>query len=187
MRTVHLALFLAAALIATDSIADPVTAQPEGGRPVIPPRVEKAELPPFDEEPFPAEKSKAPKLAEWKDARAVRLSRVARQAAGCTAYRLREWVKIHCDRMTGGLRLLAGSAEGIELWVPEAVDPKNVFATVGRFCEIVFPVRRGDVRIFETFDFELGEWEGFGTSPGLLVEEQWTEGAARPQIALLKS
>lgn len=71
--------------------------------------------------------------------------------------------------------------------MPEALKADDGFATVGRFVEIVFPVRRGDRRLFETFDFEFGEWEGFGTSPGLLVEEQWLEGADKPTIALLKS
>jgi hypothetical protein len=181
MRTAHLALFAAAALVATDSLADPP------GRPVIPPRVERADLPSFDAEPFPEEKSKAPRPGEWKDAKEVRLGRVARRLSSCRAHRLREWMKIHCDRMTGGLRLVAGSSEGIELWVPEALKPNDGFSTVGRFFEIVFPVRRGDRRIFETFDFEFGEWEGFGTAPGVIVEEQWMEGAPKPQIALLKS
>ncbi len=182
MRAAHLALFAAAALAARDSLAEP-----DAGRPVIPPRVEKAELPAFDAEPFPEEKSKAPKANEWKDAKEVRLSRASRRANGCKAYRLREWIKIHCDRMTGGARLTAGSSEGVELWVPEALKPDDGFATVGRFVELVFPVRRGDRRLFETFDFEFGEWDGFGTSPGLLVEEQWMEGDAKPRIALLKS
>ena len=184
-RTARTALLAAALALATrGSHAGPDAGAP---RPVIPPRVEKATLPAFDAAPFPEEKSKAPKPSEWKDAQEVRLSRVARSAEGCSVRRLREWVKIHCDRMTGGLRLLAGSSEGIELWVPEAVKPEDPFATMGRFFEIVFPVRRGDRRVFETFDFEFGEWEGFGTGPGLLVEEQWPEGAAKPQIALLKS
>jgi hypothetical protein len=112
MRTAHLALLAAAALVARDSVAGPDAG---AQRPVIPPRVEKADLPAFDAEPFPEEKSKAPKANEWKDAKEVRLSRASRRANGCTAYRLREWIKIHCDRMTGGARLTAGSSEGVEL------------------------------------------------------------------------
>lgn len=183
MRAARAALFAAAATLAVrGSIAGP-----SGARLVIPPRVEQAELPPFDAEPFPEEKSKAPRPGEWKEARAVRLGRVARAARGCTAHRLREWVKIHCDRHTSGLRLLAGSAEGVEISVPEAATPQDGLASVGRFFEIVFPVRRGDQRVFETFDFDFGLYDGFGTEPGLLVEEEWREGAPGPRIALLKS
>ena len=57
-------------------------------------------------------------------------------------------------------------------------------AVSGRRCT---HVRRGDRRVFETFDVQFGEWEGFGTEPGVVVEEQWMEGAPKPYIALLES
>jgi hypothetical protein len=183
MRAPQVALLsLAAAMMARDSVAEP-----DGGaaRVVIPAWVEEDQLPAFDAEPFPVDKSKAPKLGEWKDAPHVRLSRVAPRVTGCHASRIREWINVHCDRHTAGLRLVAGSTEGIALWVPEALpgDEMNKFSSMGRFGEIVFPVRPGDRRVFEWFDIEA-EYEGWGSQSSLLLEEQWRPGA-RPEIALL--
>jgi hypothetical protein len=93
-------------------------------------------------------------------------------------------MKIRCERQTAGLRLIAGSADGIALWVPEPISSENAFATMGRFSEIVFPVRRGDRRVFEVVTLNFGEWDGWGTSSSFLVEEEWLEGGA-PRIAML--
>lgn len=177
---------LAAAAMPRDSIAEQ-----DGGAPAdagaakltIPPRVEEAELPAFDAEPFPTEKSKAPTIPEWTAAPRVRITRMARRA-GCAAKRVREWVKIHCDFRSAGLRLISGSTEGIALWVAEPLAASDDFLTMGRFSEIVFPVRQGDRRVFEVFTLDFGEWEGWGTSSSFLVEEEWPEGGA-PQIAML--
>ncbi len=200
MRTPHVALILLAlATTSPDSAALPDGSY-DGGRPpmppgpagaprvVIPPRVEEAALPAFDAEPFPEEKSKAPRPSEWKEAPRVRLSRVAERITECTAFRVREWIEIHCDRKTAGLRLIAGSTDGIELWVPEPLPLKSGeidLATAGRFGEIVFPVRRGDRRVFEAVDFDFEQYEGWGTRAGVLVEERWAAGAKSPEIALL--
>jgi hypothetical protein len=183
MRSSTIALlFIAAATLSRDS-----SAAPDAGaaRVVIPPRVEEATLPAFDAEPFPEEKSQAPTPSEWKDVPRVRLSRVADGVTGCNAYRVREWIQIHCDRQTAGARLIAGSPSGIALWVPEPLSKDNAFSTMGRFVEIVFPVRRGDRRVFETLDFDFGMYEGWGTAMGFFVEERWPEGAKSPEIALL--
>ncbi len=186
MRAAQIALLLlAAAMMSRDSAAGPDAGPP---RVVIPERVEEATLPAFDAEAFPEEKSKPPRPAEWKEAPRVRVTRVAQRITDCSASRVREWIKIHCDRKTAGIRLIAGSTDGIALWVPEpiptAADPTQL-GTLGRFAEIVFPVRRGDRRVFETLDFVFGDWEGWGTSSGVLVEERWAEGAKNPEIALL--
>lgn len=107
----------AAVMISRDSIAQ--SDAPGGTRDAagsaklnIPPRVDEAELPIFDAEPFPDGKSKTPTLAEWTVAPRVRLTRMAR-GIGCTAKRVREWMKIRCERKTAGLRLIAGSTDGI--------------------------------------------------------------------------
>jgi hypothetical protein len=189
MRAAQIALtslaalsLLAASMIARDSVA-----LPDGGAPpvIIPPWVEETKLPAFDAEPFPAEKSKAPRQGEWKDAPRVRLTRVAKGATGCRASRIREWIKIHCDRKTAGLRLVAGSTEGIALWVADSLPsaPNPVFSA-GLFSEIDFPVRPDDRRVFELLD-EAGGYDGFGATSALLIEEQWRAGAPKPEIALL--
>ena len=181
MKLWHLPLVaLAATMTSRDSVA-----QSDAGADnptTIPPWVDPAELPAFDAEPLPTEKSKAPTLAEWTAAQRVRLTRTSR-SIGCKASRVREWVKIRCEQQTAGLRLIAGSTDGIALWVPEPFGD-NVFGTLGRFSEIVFPVRQGDRRIFELVTLSLGEWEGWGTTSTYLVEEEWLEGGT-PQIAML--
>jgi len=188
MKLWHLCLVaLAATVTSRDSIAQSdAGARDDAGaaKLTIPPRVEETDLPKFDAEPFPDDKSKTPTLAEWTAAPRVRLTRMSR-SVGCTAKRVREWMKIRCERQTAGLRLIAGSADGIALWVPEPISQENPFATMGRFSEIVFPVRRGDRRIFEVLMLDFGEWEGWGTSSSFLVEEEWPESGA-PQIAMLK-
>lgn len=169
--------------------APPKPATADGGAPrvVIPPLVAEETLPAFDAEPFPEDKSKAPKPAEWKEAPRVRLSRVAERASDCRAYRVREWMKIHCDRLVAGLRLLAGSTEGIALWIwerpPGASDTQ--FFSSGHGADVIFPARRGDRRIFQAIDIDFGEYEGWGTAPGVLIEERWPERAKSPEIALL--
>lgn len=186
MKLWHLSLIaLAATMTSRDSVA-----QSDAGasKPLtIAPWVDPADLAAFDAEPFPTEKSKTPSIAEWTAAPRVRLTRMTR-TNGCNAARVREWVKIHCDLQTGGLRLIAGSTDGIALWVPEPIK-KGDFFTLGRFGEIVFPVRQGDRRIFELlrFNIDTGGWDGgvsWGTSSSFLVEEEWLEGGT-PQIAML--
>lgn len=181
MKLWHISLIaIAATMTSRDSVAQ---SDAGAGRPTtIPPWVEVAELASFDAEPFPADKSRAPTLAEWTAAPRVRLTRTP-QRIGCSAKRVREWVKIRCDEQTAGLRLIAGSTDGIALWVPEPFGD-NVFGTVGRFSEIVFPVRQGDQRVFEIIRFEMGDWEGWGTTSTYLVEEEWLSGGA-PQIAMM--
>lgn len=187
MKKRHVLLF-AALLTVPAGIS---LAQPDAGKDAdagaakltIPPRVEEAELPPFDAEPFPTDKSKAPTIAEWTAAPRVRITRMSK-GIGCIPKRVREWVKIRCERQTAGLRLIAGSTDGIALWVPEPLPDGEPFATAGRFSEIVFPVRPGDRRVFEVLTLNFGDWGGWGTSSSYLVEEEWPEGGA-PQIAML--
>ncbi len=181
MKLWHLSLIALAATIP----ARDVKAQSDAGAPApltIPPWVDTADLPAFDAEAFPAEKSRAPTLAEWTAAPRVRLTRMIK-TSGCNAARVREWVKIHCDLQTAGLRLIAGSTDGVALWVAEPIG-YSPFLTMGRFSEIVFPVRQGDRRIFELLRLEFGEWDGWGTTSSFLVEEEWLEGET-PQIAML--
>lgn len=181
MKLWHLPLI---ALVATMTTRDSVAEVDAGASPpvTIPPWVDPAALPAFDAEPFPTEKSKAPTIPEWTAAQRVRLTRMSQNVA-CRASRVREWVKIHCDTQTAGLRLITGSNDGIALWVPEPFGD-NVFGTLGRYSDTVFPVRQGDRRIFEVVRFDIGEWEGWGASTVYLIEEEWLEGGA-PQIAMM--
>ena len=183
MKTRHLFFILSMLLVPSgDSIAKPDAGAEDAGaeKLTIPPRVEEKELPAFDAEPFPSEKSKPPTMNEWTAAPRVRLTRMS-AGIGCISKRVREWVKIRCEEPIGGLRLIAGSTDGIALWVAE----KEFIGSEGRFGEIVFPVRPGDARVFEVLRLDFGQWEGWGMDSVYLVEEEWSEGGT-PQIAMLK-
>lgn len=197
---------LALSAASVDSVAQPVpsssaSASPSGSAKVeIPPWPERVGLPAFDAEPLPEDKSKAPTPEEWKEAVQVRLTRQTPSISGCRAWRLREWMKIHCDIKTAGIRLLAGSADGVSLFVPDSLvsheefekNPWELgsrhFETLGRIGQVVFPLRRGDRRVFEWFTLDV--WDnyegppGVGSTSAMIVEEQWLEGA-KPEIALL--
>jgi hypothetical protein len=207
-RSSGLALLVVALTVSSaDSIAQPApsASASAGAKIVIPPWPDGSALPAFDAEPFPDEETKSPKPSEWSSATEVRLTRASRGTTDCHAFRLHEWIKIHCDKKTAGLRLLAGSTDGIALWVPDSLvsreappgeDPtrqakreEEWLETMGRFGEIVFPVRRGDRRVFEwlglnaEWGYDGGLW--IGSSSRMIVEEQWLEGAKKPRIALL--
>jgi len=186
---------------ALDSRAQPAPSASASAKVEIPPWPEKPELKAFDAEPFSDEKTKTPDAEDWKRAEQVRLSRVSPSVpAGCRAWRVREWMKIHCDRKTAGLRMLAGSSDGVSLVVAESLvsmeEANKSFDllvkhldTLGRIGQIVFPVRRGDRRVFEWLELEV--WSGYDSAPSpvpsstMIVEEQWLEGD-RPYIALLR-
>jgi hypothetical protein len=181
MRTPHIALLLlTAATLCRDSLAGPDAGAPKV---VIPPWVEEAQLPAFDAAPFPVEASAAPKDAEWKDVPAVRVSRVDERITGCRTYRLREWIKVHCERQTAGVRLVAGSREGVSMLVHET-DVHEPGVGLGRSFDVVFPVRPGDRRVFEVFEVEDG-YEGWWPFSSLVIEERWAEGATGPTVAVL--
>jgi hypothetical protein len=172
-----------------DSLAGPAATSSASAPPrvEIPPWPDASRLPAFDAEPFPDDKSKAPTQEEWKGAPQVRLSHVANIAASCRAYRVREWMKIHCERKTAGLRLIAGSTEGVALFTANGLgeqDSGTFWETMGRFGQIIFPVRRGDRRLFEWLDFDFGFSEGWGVDSTFVIEESWAEGAKAPDIAL---
>jgi hypothetical protein len=203
MKWRHVALaFFAGATVAAGSGAQPVpsgSAAASAGKIEIPPWPERRELPPFDAEPFSDEKTPAPKLPEWTEAKRVALTRMSPSLDKCSAKRLREWMKIRCDSKIAGFRLIAGSTDGVALWIAESVHKEEAylgnwqlqaaaFETMGRFGEIVFPVRRGDRRVFEGFRLDI--WEGYegppatGSVAALLVEEQWPPDG-KPEIVLL--
>ena len=98
----------------------------------------------FDAEPFEDKKTPAPTVKEWANAPPVLMT--SGLASGCKAFRIREWIKIHCaDLITLQLTLLGGEPEGVSFYIPPAPQDE----TWTRRGEIIFPVRRGDRRMFE--------------------------------------
>jgi len=133
-------------------------------------------LPPFDAAPFPEEKTPMPKPADWKPATPVALTSPLPRA--CNAYRVREWVKIHCsDRQTSSLALLGGSSEGVGFFlVPSS------FGGAPMGGDIIFPVRRDDRRMIEYSTFG-DSYEGVGTPEfDFMISESWAPGEPGPII-----
>jgi hypothetical protein len=140
-------------------------------------------LPSWSEEAFPDKRSPMPAKSEWAAAPQVAIDRATPeslfqsrqgQRCQCEARRLREWVRIRCDRdRDGGILLLGGSADGLAL---------------GRDQDAVFPVRRGDRRVIEfllaeeTVNAHTTEVIARQPLPGYVISEQWIAGDERPLL-----
>ncbi|WP_437663469.1 hypothetical protein [Sorangium sp. So ce1182] len=140
---------------------------------------EAVEERPLDAEPFPAEPSKQPTAAEWKAAPRVRLSRTGPAAAGCRAYRTREWLRIRCPELTvSAISLLGGKTEGVAFWI----DPPRGGSELPRGGEVMFPIRRGDRRVVQILTFGPGYDGPFTLLPAIVVQEQWLDDEPAPTV-----
>ncbi|XYI03707.1 hypothetical protein ACMHYB_29660 [Sorangium sp. So ce1128] len=134
---------------------------------------------PLDAEPFPVEPSKQPTAAEWKAAPRVRLSRTGPAAAGCRAYRTREWLRIRCPELTvSAISLLGGKTEGVAFWI----DPTRGGSELPRGGEVMFPIRRGDRRVIQILTFGPGYDGPFTLLPAIVVQEQWLDDEPAPTV-----
>ncbi len=137
-------------------------------------RLDAGVLPRFDASPFAEEKTPAPTPAEWKPVDPVALTASTR--TDCNAYRLREWVRIRCHLGTSVLAQIGGSREGVSLFV----EPQNNWMPLGG--EVMFPVRRGDRRVFEWSTFG-DSYDGIGTPEvAFMISESWAPGDAAPTL-----
>jgi hypothetical protein len=134
-------------------------------------------IPRFDAEPFSDEKTPRPTLDEWKPTKPVALTEPL--PFGCNAYRVREWVKIRCSKLASAeITMLGGSREGVLLFI----DPVTEFSIVPSGGEVLFPVRRGDRRVFEWSTFgESYEGPGFPTI-AFLISASWAPDEPSPRI-----
>ncbi|WP_437987390.1 hypothetical protein [Sorangium sp. So ce117] len=134
---------------------------------------------PLDAAPFPPEPSKQPTAAEWKAAPRVRLSRAGPAAAGCRAYRTREWLRIRCPELTvSAISLLGGKSEGVAFWI----DPPRGGSELPRGGEVMFPIRRGDRRVIQILTFGPGYDGPFTLLPAIVIQEQWLEDEPAPTV-----
>ncbi|WP_437910539.1 hypothetical protein WME95_22670 [Sorangium sp. So ce327] len=134
---------------------------------------------PLDAAPFPPEPSKQPTAAEWKAAPRVRLSRAGPAAAGCRAYRAREWLRIRCPELTvSAISLLGGKTEGVAFWI----DPPRGGSELPRGGEVMFPIRRGDRRVIQILTFGPGYDGPFTLLPAIVIQEQWLEDEPAPTV-----
>jgi hypothetical protein len=173
------ALLAALAIQSGSSSADPASsASPSASAAASAAPDAGAALPRFDAEPFSDEKTERPTAAEWKPLKPVALTDPL--PFDCNAYRLREWIKIRCSGLqSASIALLGGGREGVLVGVdPAAPDSFGV----PRGGEVVFPVRRGDRRVFEWSTF--GEaYDGIGFPIlAFLISESWAPDEPGPRI-----
>jgi hypothetical protein len=137
----------------------------------------------FQEEPPGAEKSAAPSVEAWREAPLVALDR---GVAACRAYRVREWLKIHCDSFpAAGVSLLAGDPEGVLTWVDPVTEGTSQEAMKKpRGAQVIFPVRRGDGRVVQIAQFGEGYDGPLGWNAGFTVSEQWLPEEPSPLITV---
>jgi hypothetical protein len=155
-------------------------AKPSASAAVAPaPHVEGKSL---DADPPSAEISKTPKAEEWSAAPAVKL---ARNVPGCNAYRVREWLKIHCSGFPGaGASLVSGSRDGVLVWVDPAGGEGPDAMMKPRDAEVVFPLRRGDGRLFQIAQFGEGYDGPIGWNNAYAVSEYWVDGEPAPIVTI---
>jgi hypothetical protein len=136
----------------------------------------------FDEKPFAEEKTPTPTPADWKPEGPVAVT--DKLPPGCNAYRVREWVRIRCSHLeTSVIAQLGGSREGVNLFIDKA--PENRATPPGG--EAMFPVRRGDRRVFEWSTFG-DTYDGIGTPEvAFLISESWAPGDPAPIIVIHSS
>ncbi|WP_437538917.1 hypothetical protein WME79_22715 [Sorangium sp. So ce726] len=162
----------AAASAATDAGARNATATDAGA-------TDAGDELPLDAAPFPPEPSKQPTAVEWKAAPRVRLSRAGPAAAGCRAYRAREWLRIRCPELTvSAISLLGGKSEGVAFWI----DPARGGSELPRGGEVMFPIRRGDRRVIQILTFGPGYDGPFTLLPAIVIQEQWLEDEPAPTV-----
>jgi cytochrome c peroxidase len=117
--------------------------------------------------------SPKPTKAEWEGAEEVTL---AHQSPLCRVHRARAWVRVRCSEVKGEplaqVTLIAGPKEGVELAAAKGV------------AEVIFPVRRGDRRLFE-IDRLVEAWKSWVLYDGtVVISEVWLPGAAAPEITV---
>jgi hypothetical protein len=145
------------------------------------PKVAPVDVGAFTLDPPTAEVTPAPKPDEWKAAPAARLSR---DVEACRGYRVREWLKIHCAGFpAAGVSLLAGTRTGVGLWVDPPRDPSDGMKTA-RSAEVIFPVRRGDGRLFQVGQFGEGYDGPVAWNLAYTISEQWIDGERAPIITV---
>lgn len=171
-RTLEVALPLVvagslAALLARSSRAE----VPDAGGP----------FPAFDATPIPTERSPPPKPSEWKDAKAVALSR---NKTPCMAYRVREWIKVVCNHVTAaGIGQITGPVEGVSITVSPPINGSDS-SLDPTAMEVVFPLRPGTGHVFQFMHRERNMMVGIATALDCVLTDHWVAGEPAPFVTL---
>lgn len=129
------------------------------------------------------ESSERPSATEWKTAPLVEPTRRSPKGEDCRVFRVREWIKVHCDGMSASITQLAGDTEDVSLWVAQKPDDR-MWEAEGQGAEAVFPLRQGDRRVFQRFEAVGGEYGGFGLEGGVVIDARWLEIEKGPRLVL---
>lgn len=142
--------------------------------------------------PVPQERSKPPTIAEWDAAKDISAPGLA---GYCWLRRVREWLRARCEVRPGNtIDLVAGKSADVYfsvkigggLCVPDEQE--------GQICwdlmEAVFPLRRGDRRLFQWtlkgFSSSYGGLTGDGET-FLVLSEVWLDDEPGPTVAMAKT
>jgi mono/diheme cytochrome c family protein len=183
------------AYLATIGLVDDVPARGEAlaAQPFpFPPRIEDgAAVPATDEAPWVETSSPRPSRAEWDEASELELPRTS---DGCRVWRVREWLRVHClpDTTSGGPTyyswvLPQGEREPTFRVGLIAGDVRGVDLSYG----IVFPVRRGDRRLFE-IDREIttsricSKYRDWMQAATFTISESWLDHEPSPSIVITR-
>ena len=176
MRAAPIALL---ALVVAASASSPAPAQvpPAGAASTAVSAAPVDEAVPLDVDPPGLEKTKPPSAAEWAKAGKVRLTRTGPAAAPCTAYRVREWLRVRClGTQPHAMVLLGGSESEVSFWIDH--DDR-------RGGEVQFPLRRGDRRVVQVWNGEVDKAGVFKPRPSLVIQEHWLEDRAAPTVTAM--
>ena len=116
------------------------------------------------------QRSRAPTVEEWRSADGLNVDGEAR----CTAFRVREWLRLRCDiERTQQIALLGGEREGTLFAVHRGARNDWWGATKD---EIILPIRPGDHRVIGVTTAEMGRYSAGGPFTETLISEQWLDG-----------
>lgn len=183
MKTTHLPFALAsiaaaAALAGTLALSFARAEPPNPADPGPAPTPEEKAID-FEPIPKPEEKLKIPQAPEWKSAPRVKFASLGPRAKNCRMFRVREWLKIHCDGQASAIGLMGGTTGGAFFYLPPAKEGEPAPTS----SDVIFPMREGDRRVIEIFAYGPA-YGGSMISPGLVLQEHWNPGEPFPTVVL---
>jgi hypothetical protein len=128
---------------------------------------------------FPEEKTPRPKDADWQGTQPSDIS-IQGLPRGCSALRIHEWVRVRCESTLASIGLVGGDRTDVSVRMGPVNEEFLMPASSGG--EMVFPVRRGDRRLFEWVAVEFGYKGMMSTGPLFVLSEVWLPGDDTPAL-----
>lgn len=137
-------------------------------------------LPRFQDDPTPEGKSVAPTNAEWESGLPIRFDRPL--PGTCSARKVREWVRVHCNHMGARLAFLAGDPDGYSGFLPSVVKGKSDEVIIPQSFDIQLPLRRGDRKLVAV-DAAVPGYNSPELRPDFILGAHWIPPAA-PKLVI---